>query len=124
MSACAASAAAYAGALPIAADTADIARTEFACSVAAGKVNSQTWGRGIRRAARRSARSRVGSPCSRLGLHFVGLVFALGTVLVGRDGIGCIARVVVEVVRGLPGRLVERNYNTVVVPSRTRWVSA
>lgn len=123
MSACAASAAAYAGALLVAADIADIARTEFACSVSADRANSQTWGRGIRRAARRSAMSQVGSPCSKLGQHFVGLVFGLGTVLVGRDGVGCIARVVVEVVRGLPGRSVERNYNTVVAPSQTRWAS-
>ena len=124
MSACGASAAAYAGELPIAADTVDTARMGFACSVSADRVHSQTRRRGIRRAARRFARLRVGSPCSRLALHFAGLGFALGTVLVGRGGTARTARVVVEVVRGLPGRSVEQNYNTaVVVPSPTsRWM--
>lgn len=108
-------------------DTVDTARMEFGCSVSADRVHSQMWRRGIRRAATRSAMPRVGSPCSRLGLHFAGLEFAPGTVPVGRGGLECIARVVVvEVVRGLPGRSVERNYNkAVAVPSLTsRWMSS
>lgn len=123
VSAYVASAAVYAGELSVVAGIADTARMEFACSVSADKVNSQTRRRGIQRAATRSARPRVGSPCSRLGLHFAGLVFGFGTVLVVRGGLVCIARVVVDV--GMPERLVEWNYNMVVVVlSPERWVSS
>lgn len=111
MSVCVASEEVCAGGPPVAAGTVGIVRMEAACSVSADRVNSQRWRRGIQRAAMRSARPRVGSPCSRLGLHFAGLASGLGTVLVGQGGLECIARVVVEVVRGQPGRLVGQNYS-------------
>lgn len=125
MSACAVSAGACAGELLVAVDTVDTAHMESACSVSADRAHSQTWRRDIRRAAMRSARSRAGNPCSRLGLHFAGFVSALGTVLVGRGGLECIARIVVEVVRDLPGRSVGWNYNTAVgVLFPTCWMSS
>lgn len=125
MSACAVSAEACAGELLVAAGTVGTARMESACSVSADMANSQRRRKSIQRAAMRSARPRVGSPCSRLGPHFAGLVSALGTVLVGRGGPGCIARVVVQVVRGPPGHLVGWEYNmAVAVLFPTCWVSS
>jgi hypothetical protein len=93
----------------------DTVRMESVYNGSVDRESSRMGRMGNRRAAMRSARSRVGSPsCSKLGLSSAGLVS--GLEVVGRCEIGHNVRVVVEEVgRGQPERLVARRRSIVVV---------